>query len=164
MNGQFAIDLAAFAAKAGNKAELVVRQTAVALQSGMVDKAPVGDPSQWLSLRPFSDIATQKQGTMLKAPEGYVGGRFKNNFQCGIGVINTDTSAAPDKGGAGSISRTVSVLQGWKLGQAIYLTNSLPYAKRLEYGWSQQAPSGMVRLTVADFHNSLAKAAQESAS
>jgi hypothetical protein len=32
-----------------------------------------------------------------------------------------------------------------------YLTNSLPYIRRLEYGYSKQAPQGMVRLTVADY-------------
>lgn len=154
-NAQFKANFAKLLANAGKKAELVVRQTAVALQSGMVDKAPVGDPSQWLSLRPFSDIATQKQGTMLKAPEGYVGGRFKNNFQCGISSINTDTSAEPDKSGDGSISRTLAALESWKVGQTIYMTNSLPYSKRLEYGWSQQAPAGMVRLTVQDYSRTL---------
>ena len=28
-----------------------------------------------------------------------------------------------------------------------YLTNKLPYAQALEYGHSQQAPSGMVRVS-----------------
>jgi hypothetical protein len=27
----------------------------------------------------------------------------------------------------------------------------MPYALRLEYGWSKQAPAGMVRVTVAEF-------------
>jgi len=32
-------------------------------------------------------------------------------------------------------------------GHVFYLTNKLPYAKKLEYGHSQQAPSGMVRVS-----------------
>lgn len=140
-NAQFKANFAKLLAAAGAKAELVVRQTAVALQSGMVEKSPVGDPSMWKG----------------SAPEGYVGGRFKGNWQTGIGLINTDTSSAEDKSGAGSISRTVSAMQSWKPGQTIYMTNSLPYAKRLEYGWSQQAPGGMVRLTVQDYARTLAQ-------
>ena len=130
-NAQFKANFAKLLAKAGAKAELVVRQTAVALQSGMVEKSPIDT------------------------------GRFKNNFQCGIGLINTDTSAAPDKSGSGAISRTVTALEGWKLGQTIYMTNSLPYARRLEFGWSQKAPGGMVRLTVQDFHSKLAQVVAE---
>jgi len=33
----------------------------------------------------------------------------------------------------------------------IYLTNNLPYAQRLEEGYSQQAPAGMVALTIQEF-------------
>jgi hypothetical protein len=34
---------------------------------------------------------------------------------------------------------------GWPV---IYLQNSLPYALRLENGWSKQAPGGVLALTV----------------
>jgi len=37
------------------------------------------------------------------------------------------------------------------LGDIVYLANNLPYAQRLEDGWSQQAPEGMVKLTVQRF-------------
>lgn len=33
-------------------------------------------------------------------------------------------------------------------GQLVYLSNNLPYIERLENGWSQQAPIGMVRINV----------------
>ena len=32
----------------------------------------------------------------------------------------------------------------------IYIQNNLPYANRLENGWSNQAPAGMVALTIAE--------------
>jgi hypothetical protein len=36
-------------------------------------------------------------------------------------------------------------------GQKIFLTNALPYAIRLENGWSKtQAPQGMVKLSLAE--------------
>lgn len=34
----------------------------------------------------------------------------------------------------------------------IFVVNNLPYIRRLEYGWSKQAPQGMVRVTVAELH------------
>lgn len=35
-----------------------------------------------------------------------------------------------------------------KLGDKLFVTNSLPYSLRLEYGWSDQAPAGILRITV----------------
>lgn len=35
-----------------------------------------------------------------------------------------------------------------KLGDTLFISNSLPYSYRLEYGWSDQAPSGVLRVTV----------------
>jgi len=39
------------------------------------------------------------------------------------------------------------MLGGFKVGQVFYYTNSMPYALKLEYGHSDQAPGGIVRLT-----------------
>lgn len=50
--------------------------------------------------------------------------------------------------GAGAISQNA---QNFSIGQTLYFTNSLPYAEKLEYGSSQQAPSGMVRISAAEF-------------
>ena len=82
-------------------------------------------------------------------------GRFKSNWQVGISAINTDTSAAA---GSDPRGRALIALQGYKPGNTIWLTNSLPYAKRLENGWSKQAPAGMVRLTLQDFHQAVERA------
>jgi hypothetical protein len=38
----------------------------------------------------------------------------------------------------------------FKIGGVWYFSNSLPYAQRLEYGYSRQAPMGIVRLTVLE--------------
>ena len=124
----FAADLNKLCKRAGDKAEMVVRKTALELQSGMIEMSPVKS------------------------------GRFKSNWTCGVGAVNPDTSAAP---GTDAEGRTRTVLEGWKPGQTIFLTNSLPYARRLENGWSKQAPSGVVRLTVQAYSQAL-KAAVES--
>lgn len=96
------------------------------------------------------------------AGKGYVGGRFRANWQVGIGAINDDTSAAPDKSGQAALARGGAAISTWKIGSGtIYISNSLPYARPLEYGYSSQAPSGMVRLTVQDFNIKIKRAVQE---
>lgn len=42
------------------------------------------------------------------------------------------------------VSEGLSTLKGFKLGNIIFLTNNVPYIVRLEQGWSDQAPSGML--------------------
>ena len=129
-NAAFKANFAAILKEAGDKVNLVVRKTALQLQTRMVQRSPVDT------------------------------GRFKNNWTTGIGVVNTDTTTDTDLTGTGSIDRTVSAVSDWKPGQTINLTNSLPYAMRLEYdSWSKQAPSGMVRLTVLEFNQAVAEAA-----
>lgn len=85
-------------------------------------------------------------------------GRFKGNWQAGTGTANGSTG---DEANSDALARAAVVLQGWKPGQTIYLTNSMPYATRLEFGWSQQAPAGMVRLSVQNYSQAIAKALGE---
>lgn len=144
-NAQFRRDYAAIIKKAGDRAEMVVRASASAIGASLVERSPVGDPSMWKG----------------PVPAGYVGGRFKNNWQYGVGSINTDTSAPPDQAGGGSTGRINQGLVTWRPGQTIFITQSLPYAYRLEHGWSQQAPSGMVRLTVLEFQSKVRQAAEK---
>lgn len=141
----FAENLNKMCVRAQDRAGDVVRSTALALQSGMIEKSAVGDPSGWKD----------------PAPEGYTGGRFKGNWQVGVGAINTATDSPLDKSGEVTIARAKIALAGWKPGQTIYLSNSLPYGKRLEFdGWSAQSPGGMVRLTVQNYGQALAKAVE----
>jgi hypothetical protein len=43
------------------------------------------------------------------------------------------------------------------VGDLYYLTNNLPYIERLEYGWSKQAPGGMVRKNMQNFNRLFVK-------
>ena len=86
-------------------------------------------------------------------------GRFRSNWQYGGGAINTYTGSAIDA--SGSIGRITAGIAGWKPGETMWITNSLPYAQRLEAGWSKQAPAGMVRTTVASFEAHFARALGE---
>lgn len=38
---------------------------------------------------------------------------------------------------------------GYMLGQDLFIANGQPYAERIEYGWSNQAPHGVLRVTLA---------------
>lgn len=126
-NAAFKRNFAKLLKAAGDKAEMLVRHTALQLQSSMVEMSPVDT------------------------------GRFKGNWQCGVGSANLSASDPPSSDGSTAVGRTQRALEDWKVGQTIYLTNSLPYARPLEYGWSKQAPSGMVRLTVQNYTKALAQ-------
>ena len=73
-------------------------------------------------------------------------GRFRANWMSGYGAVNYTTTADTDKDGTETSGRIASGLMQWD-GATLYVTNSLPYAQRLEDGWSKQAPGGMVGLT-----------------
>lgn len=75
-------------------------------------------------------------------------GRFRGNWQCAIGQIPDGTVELDDKEGTATISKMQAEAMGVEAGQVIYLVNNLPYARALEYGHSQQAPGGMIRITV----------------
>jgi hypothetical protein len=87
-------------------------------------------------------------------------GRFRGNWMIGVGSPNVSTIATVDKDGSTTTAYIASAVGGLNAGGVIYITNSLPYARRLEYGWSKQAPSppGIVRLTVQRYTEYIAAA------
>jgi hypothetical protein len=89
----------------------------------------------------------------LNSGAGYTGGRARGNWFVGIGRASSETTDAVDPSGAGSIGRGAAVIANASLGWTLYITNNLPYALRLEMGWSAQAPFGIVRTTVAEFQS-----------
>lgn len=95
-------------------------------------------------------------------------GRFRANWQMAAGAMNFMTDASVDKTGQATIERIRGIVEAADIGVIFYFTNSLPYARPLEYGllgkppgsangpksaggYSSQAPAGMVRVTVAEF-------------
>lgn len=79
-------------------------------------------------------------------------GNLRWNWFVGIGNLNYTTD---ENGGdaSGAIARNNSVINSTKFsGQTIYITNSLPYAYRVEYeGWSKyKAPAGMMRISIEE--------------
>ncbi|CZY75810.1 hypothetical protein ACSITO_002063 [Enterobacter hormaechei] len=165
----------------GSKQEIeeAVRRTGIKILGRLVDMSPVGQPEIWQVNQTASAYNTAvrehnaalrddpsnltKAGRLrrglrvndsmdIKKPEGYVGGRFKNNWYVGLNSQPTETNDTPDASGQGSNSRGLAVLEVFRVGQvnSIYFTNNLPYAQALENGHSNQAPGGMVGLTALD--------------
>lgn len=80
-------------------------------------------------------------------------GRFAANWQYSFGAIDTTTTDGEYSGEgekAGSINRLTTTLSGLELGQSFFMGNSLPYAQRLEWGWSAKS-SFMVQRAVNNF-------------
>ena len=122
----FALNLAKQIEAANDKVESIVKVTMIELFNRVIQKSPVDT------------------------------GRFRANWNCSIGSPDLSTSQAIDPSGSGAISKANSTVVSYTLnGQSVFLTNNLPYADRLENGWSKQAPNGMVRLSVMEIQNSV---------
>ena len=120
----FALDVKAFCEKAKKNPEIVMRQVSMKLFSAIILGSPVDT------------------------------GRFRNNWFAATGPTpSRETTTYTGKQGTAAINRVSRVIgesrgMGWT---ELTLTNNLPYAQRLEYGWSKQAPVGMVRVNIARF-------------
>lgn len=78
-------------------------------------------------------------------------GRLRGNWQSSLNVPQdapiVRDQKSPTSGAANADAS--STLDKLKLGDIFWFTNNLPYARRIEEGWSQQAPQGMLRRNVA---------------
>lgn len=143
-NAKFKTDLAKFIKKAGGNAEQVVRKIALDLDRALVLKTPVQT------------------------------GRARANWALAFNQVDASTNEGTDKSGARSIASAQKQMELFKLGQTVFITNSLPYIGVLEYGqygtgpgatdkttrdgYSIQAPYGMRDLTIAEFQQYVTKA------
>lgn len=124
--GQFSLDVRRFAEKAKKNPEVVMRKVSIKLFTAIIKASPVDT------------------------------GRFRNNWFAAFGSTpSPETTTYAGKQGTAAINRMTAVISesrssggGWT---EMTLTNNLPYAQRLEYGYSKQAPSGMVRVNVLRF-------------
>lgn len=87
----------------------------------------------------------------LVVGKGYVGGRFRGNWQFSIDSPAAEGLDRIDPSGSQAIAELIGQVQALTIGQTAYIVNNLPYAIPLEYGHSSQAPAGMVRVTLANF-------------
>lgn len=131
----FALDLKKFAEKAKDRANIVVGEVVGGVVEVVDARSPVGDAKYWQS----------------PPPKGYVGGRFRGNWQLGVGALPSGTLDRTDPSGKGTVTVNLGKIPEDAAGRVYYLANNLPYAQRLEHGWSRQAPEGIVARTVVEF-------------
>lgn len=141
----FAVQLKAFADKTNKKANDVVGLVTVKIAQRLDQRSPVGDASYWKN----------------KPPKGYVGGRFRGNWQLGVGAIPAGETGRIDPSGGETVSAIIATIPTQPAGTVMYLANNVPYAQRIEEGWSRQAPEGLVALTAMEFQQVVDEAAQQ---
>lgn len=129
MSTDFERSIENFIKKAKKNPELVVRQVTIKLYSAIIMASPVDT------------------------------GRFRMNWQATVDNPATGMLIGDDPSGSRAIGRISQFVASSTKWDEFRLTNNLPYAERLEFGWSQQAPSGMVRVTVSRFQRLIDEAA-----
>lgn len=73
-------------------------------------------------------------------------GRFRGNWNVNTRTITQET----DKSGTKTIGEGTAKILSQEGFRVTSFINNLPYAERLEYGHSKQAPQGMVRVTALE--------------
>ena len=88
------------------------------------------------------------RGVVQKSPVDT--GRFRSNWQVSKNVPRTTELNLTKENQGATIARGQLTIETFDLknDSMIVIQNNLPYANRLENGWSKQAPNGMLGLTV----------------
>lgn len=120
-SGSFELQLAEFAAQAKGAVDVSLREIIVKIGMSLISMSPVDT------------------------------GRFRGNWQFSIGAPAGGTLDALDPTGEQATARLVGDSIEFRAGTTAFIVNNLPYAIPLEYGHSDQAPGGMVRITQARF-------------
>lgn len=122
---KFTLDIQAYVAKAKKNPEIVMRQVSLKLFSAIIKSSPVDT------------------------------GRFRGNWQTTGVTPATGLIAGVDPTGNKAVNSAATYITNSPNWYQFTLTNNLPYAERLEYGWSKQAPVGMVRVNITRFQQLL---------
>jgi len=118
---EFAFDLSRFNIESREHLENVVRYIALTLDQKVVLRTPVDT------------------------------GRARGNWYPSIGQPSDEVNEnAFDKSGTTTFGEIAAVVVNAQLGSVIWLTNNLPYIVRLEDGYSGQAPTGMVDVSLEE--------------
>lgn len=87
-------------------------------------------------------------------------GRARGNWQVAIAEVDEDQILeTSDKSGIGTIQNGAAFLAEYKNATGfpvIVIYNNLPYINRLENGWSDRAPNGMVAVTLTELRAEVA--------
>jgi hypothetical protein len=142
--GLFKLQLDAAIAKARGRTEALVRKVVLDIGTRLIERSPVGDAQYWSH----------------PAPKGYVGGRFRGSWDYGIDQPPAGADTV-DATGQASRDRIAEGVAAAPMASRHFLINALPYARRIEDGWShRQSPQGVVGITVVEFDGILRGAVQ----
>jgi hypothetical protein len=70
-------------------------------------------------------------------------GRARNNYNVDLNTVDGTITDETDKNTDGT-EKFLSATLGYKLSDVLYISNNLPYIKKLNEGWSKQAPAAFV--------------------
>ena len=106
-----------------------------------INKSPVANPDLWVWFNPTTQ--TYVDYVAYKGyPEGMTAGRFRSNwFLSTIAPSQRETKEVKPKGAL--IQLLTEQVINSPYSSRYFLTNNLPYAERLDNGWSTQAPNGI---------------------
>lgn len=145
--GTFTVQLQAFADKTKQQADDFVGLVVIKIAERLDMRSPVGDATYWKS----------------PPPKGYVGGRFRGNWQLGVDSVPAGETGRIDTSGDVTKGAIIAAIPEERAGRVFYLTNNVPYAQRIEEGWSRQAPQGLVGLTAIEFQSIVDEAVAQGA-
>lgn len=131
---QFAQDVVKFGDETVPKRlqKVVQVASATALRS-LVRKTPVGMPETW----------------KFPPPPGYRPGKARGGWQVMVNRATESDIDRIDPSGASTIGTGLAVIKTAGPFDTVFIFNNTPYIQPLEHGWSQQAPSGMIGVTIA---------------
>lgn len=138
---EFQGELKAFTVEIPKLTLALQKKIALDLLAKIVLRNPVGNPDLWQN--PDS------------APPGYVGGRSRANWQVSVSQSEPGNEPLDTTDQSGTVSRGIAAMAAAQPFSTIWIYNNVPYIVRLEYGWSSQAPQGMVRLSLAEVEASI---------
>lgn len=147
----FADQLHEFSARIKGRGDAVVAGVVHGLAVEIDKRSPVGDQELWLYNRGTKDKPDYVHYLAYRDADGYVGGHFRANWQLGIGSLPDGIVQGVDPSGGETQDRILAAIPEDAAGRVYYIANNLPYAQRLEHGWSTQAPAGMVGLAITMF-------------
>lgn len=112
--------------------------------SKLVLTSPVGNPDLWRSKQMAEFFGWQDPFAF--SYEGYVGGRWRGNWQVTVDKPAEGVLDVIDQSGTATISAGLAVLGKVPPGAypLLYATQNLPYSEALEMGHSTQAPIGVL--------------------
>lgn len=77
-------------------------------------------------------------------------GNARGNWVASVNAAPPNGDGPDDTDGAATLARIAAAIATAKVGDVIYISNGADYIHALEWGASDQAPGGMVRVTLVE--------------